>query len=111
MKTAIISVVFIFLYLFFINVAFALPDITFSEQEVATPEDNEIGVGNLVEVSVKSPRFYGTVYQADSKRQLSLFNFVPIPLKKDTTNYFYFHIPFMLLVATYNVLQLKGGQE
>jgi len=82
-------------------------------------QDVKLTVGDLAQVSVKRPRFYGTYYEYSSTNGkevvLYLMNFVKLPIEKNNFMFIYIHITFSIVVLAFIVLiiivPMKGGTK
>ena len=108
-KRIMLVVFLIIAYLFVINY------LDFSKEDVFVGGSLNIGqegsltlhTSDSVGVSVKRPRIYGTIYEAEGISELLLLNFIPIPIKKGIS-YKYIHLTFLLLII---FILLKGGKN
>lgn len=70
-------------------------------QQTESTSEVRVGVSDSIDVSVKRPRFYGTIYeQVNSKTStLHLFNLIKIPLKKNNIDFTPLHIGTGILIT------------
>lgn len=111
-KKLLVILAIVIFYLGLINLIakfVTIPNFKNIEGNKLSVETTVIGIHDSVSVSVKKPRWYGTIYQKDFKSDLELFGFIPLPLKAKNINYLYFHLPF--IICLFILIQLKGGTE
>ncbi len=112
----------IFFYLITIEIIFSSQSLTLftdnvTQQQISGREMVNVGVGDSVSVSIVRPRWYGTINEFTEneiqKSYLNPFNVnISIPYKKETLNYMYIHLIFILcLISMLLVIKLKGGNN
>lgn len=58
----------------------------------------DIGFRDSVSVSIKRPRFYGTIYEKDGNKDVKMFNMFNLPLKKIGFNFIWTHLLILLII-------------
>lgn len=57
----------------------------------------KVGVGNIVGVTAKKERWYGTIIQENNNKRLNIFKFIPVPVHKNGLDFLYVHVGFLIL--------------
>ena len=95
-------VIFLFVYVFFINALFNTNFQDFINSNFSNNEDKyyisgseeRLNMGDSVSVQITKNRWYGTIYEENNKEILYLFDFIPLPLEKGDSNYLQAHLIF-----------------
>ena len=75
------------------------------------PFDVKVGVSDKVTISVKRPRFYGTIYETENISELSVFNIFPLPIKVYGSSWVYAHLLVLIVLMIFAKIQLNKQKE
>lgn len=67
-----------------------------------------IGMGASVNIGVKRPRFYGTIYESNGVKDVKMFNAFNLPLKRLGINFMWVHLLMLILLI---FIIMKGGKK
>lgn len=101
-KNIIITILLVILvsYIIAINIlssfiiSFMYNEEVLNESAIFDSSITKINVGNSVDISIKRPRWYGTIYENYIKKDLSILNIINFPLKAGNVNFSWFHLAF-----------------
>ena len=97
------AIVFLFLYIIIINIwAYTTLEETsqlIDEQQSILDSGTTIKLttSDSTSVSIKRPRWYGTIFESNGSSMVKLFNFISLPLDVNGFNYAVIHILVFIL--------------
>lgn len=114
-KILIVSTIFIIGYIVGVNLVantlISFGEISFGETEGYSISDVELKLSTQVSWSIKRPRWYGTIYEAEEISNLDVFNIFQIPIKVKGHNWGYFHLVVLGLTIFISNKKIKKQRE
>jgi hypothetical protein len=68
--------------------------------------DVQLGISDGVQVTVLRNRFYGRIREVGDSSKLSLFGYIPVPLKSNGYSLMVFHYIFLIIILLFTMYYL-----